>query len=299
MTTHPFFHSSAWFAVLQQGFGACSLNMPSGMPLAFTLFRAGPFRLAYTNFPIGLVSIEETGALTTPDVRSFLRSHGAQILNFSTPHQIHNINNLNGISLPVTLIENLANWEESRLPADVRYKVRRSQREGLRVRKANIKDSNQLYELYMSTVARHGGQIRYTLEYFHALATLAEYDRLLDCKVGLPADRDEPCAFISIAHDGDTAYYLHGGYDMRYAHLRSGYGLMNLAITHARDSGCKKFNFMASPADQPSLVKFKEKWGGVTRETKTYREPLNLAGKLLIPTLHWRDHLNKLSKVKL
>jgi lipid II:glycine glycyltransferase (peptidoglycan interpeptide bridge formation enzyme) len=271
--------------------------MPLETPLAFTLFGVGPFRLAYANFPIGLVTVEETLALTTPDVAHFLRSHGAQILNFSTPHKINNMNNFKGTYLPETLIENLENWEESRLPADVRYKVRRSRREGLQVRKTTIKDSKYLYAFYKATIARRSGQMRYNLEYFQALTTLAEHDQHLNCTVAFSADRNEPCAFIVTAYDGDTAYYLHGGYDARYAHLRSGYGLMSLAIAHARDCGCKKFNLMASPLDQPALVKFKEKWGGKTRQTITYHEPLGFAGKLLFVAIRWRDRFYKLFKV--
>lgn len=297
MTFHPFFHSPAWFSALQQGFKADSLQIPLDTPLAFTLFRAGPFRLAYANFPIGLVTSQETLALTTPDVADFLRSHGAQILNFSTPHKINNMSDFKGICLPETLIENLEDWEESRLAADVRYEVRRSRREGLQFRKATIQDSKYLYSFYKDTIARHSGKIRYTLQYFQALTTLAEHDPNLYCRIGIPANRDEPCAFIAIVYDGDTAYYLHGGYDARYAHLRSGYGLMSLAIAHARDHGCKVFNLMASPVDQPTLIKFKEKWGGETRQIITYREPLNFAGKLLIVALHWRDHFYKSFKV--
>lgn len=299
MNIHPFFHSQAWFDILEQGFSARTLKISLDIPLAFTFFKGGPFRLAYANFPIGLITAEETFAVTTTDIANFLRSQGAQILHFVTPHLIQDLNQSRDIYLPETVIDNLANWEESRLPADVRYEVRRSRREGLRVRKVNIEDSKHLYALYKATVGRHGGQIRYTLEYFKALTALAQHDQRLDCRVGLPTDGDEPCAFIVTAHDGDIAYYLHGGYDASYARLRSGYGLINLAITHARDSSCKVFNLMASPMNQPDLVKFKEKWGGGTRQIVTHRQSLNLAGKLLIEALHWRDHFIKLLRTDL
>ena len=41
-------------------------------------------------------------------------------------------------------------------------------------------------------------------------------------------------------------------------------------VRMARDAGCESFNFMSSPADQPSLVQYKEKWGGETRAQRTY-----------------------------
>lgn len=286
MNSHPFFHSTAWFSVLEKGFNAQSIKLSFYGSLAFTLFKKGPFRLAYVNFPIGLVSPEEANTLTESNIVNFLKSHGVHVLNFSTPFENYNYNFSKNIFLPETIIENLGNWDASRLPADVRYEIRRSQREGLRTQKVAARDSKYLYMLYKATIARHGGQTRYTPEYFHALANLAEHDQNLDCRLGFSSDRDEPCAFIVVAHDGDTAYYLHGGYDARYAYLRSGYGLMSLAIAHARDSGCERFNLMASPVDQPALVRFKEKWGGFTKNLLTYRQPLNFSGKVLIKTFH-------------
>jgi len=294
MTPHPFFHSPEWFSVLDYGFGARSLVMPSTPPIAFTIFKGGPFRLAYTNFPVGAVTAEEMSLTKSDDTIQFLRMHGVHIFNFVTSHLTDRISQSEVIYLPETIIENLMEWEESRLPSDVRYEVRRSRREGLRVREAGVEDAENLYLLYKDTISRHGGNIRYTLKYFQALVALAEHDHHLDCRVGLPPDQDTPCAFIIVVYDGDTAYYLHGGYDAHYARLRSGYGLISLAIAKARDSGCRAFNLMASPADQPALVKFKEKWGGITRQVITHRSPLNFTGKLLLTVLHLKNRLIKL-----
>jgi lipid II:glycine glycyltransferase (peptidoglycan interpeptide bridge formation enzyme) len=299
MITHPFFHSTEWLTVLQQGFGAHKLVISSEVPIAFTIFRVGPFCLAYANFPIGLVTIEELNTVMATNTTQLLRQGGIHVLNFTTQYGVTLSTKMDDVKLPETVIENLADWDEPKLPADVRYELRRSKREGLRVRKAQLEDYRSLHALYTETVDRHQGQIRYSLKYFQALTTLAEHNKNLDCRVALPADSDEPCAFIVVAHDGDVAYYLHGGYDQRYARLRAGYGLMSLAIAHARDRGCKAFNLMASPANQPDLVKFKEKWGGITRQIVVHRGSLNFPGRLLMGALYWRDHFIKLLKANL
>lgn len=300
MINHSFFHSPEWFTVLQQGFGVHKIIVSSEeVPVAFAIFRVGPFRLAYANFPIGLVTIEELNTTIKSDTIQLLRERGIHILNFTTRYEITSCSKIENISLPETVIENLVNWEESRLPSDMRYKLRRSKREGLRIRKAHTGDYKSLHKIYIDTVDRHQGQVRYSLKYFQALTTLAEDNENLDCRVALAADSDNPCGFIVVAHDGEIAYYLHGGYDLRYARLRSGYGLMSLAIAYARDKGCKTFNLMASPVDQPDLVKFKEKWGGVTHQITSRREALNVPGKLLMGVLHWRNRCTNLLKSNL
>ena len=294
MTDHPFFHSSTWFSVLEGGFGARTFKTSFDLSLSFTVFRVGPFSLAYINFPIGLTDVRESYELGKNDILQILREKNIHILNFSTPYINTPFNRYRIRSLPETSIENLENWEESRLAADVRYELRRSQREGLRVREVDDRDYKHLHKIYKSTVTRHKGQVRYTSDYFSALVRISKENNNLDCKIGFFSDEDRPCAFIIVAHDGDTAYYLHGGYEEQYAHLRPGYKLISLAIAHARDSGCKKFNFMASPEDQPSLVKFKEKWGGNTYRLVSYRKPINLTGITLVKILNLQHQLKKL-----
>lgn len=54
----------------------------------------------------------------------------------------------------------------------------------------------------------------------------------------------------------------------------------NEAIQSAREDGYERFNLMSSPIDQPSLVKYKEKWGGETRQHKLYTLPLRPSYRL-------------------
>ena len=48
-------------------------------------------------------------------------------------------------------------------------------------------------------------------------------------------------------------------------------------IRWAQAAGCESFNFMSSPPNQPSLVRYKEKWGGVTGVHRTYTMKLGVA----------------------
>ena len=48
-----------------------------------------------------------------------------------------------------------------------------------------------------------------------------------------------------------------------------------------QNQGMECFNFMASPVNQPSLIRYKEKWGGVTRQLRVYEIPLRRLNSLL------------------
>ena len=81
-------------------------------------------------------------------------------------------------------------------------------------------------------------------------------------------------AFVVTVRHGAEANYLHGGFDAAFAaELPSDRLLLN-AITGAQTEGLQIFNMMASPPDQPSLVRFKEKWGGITKAQSSYSVPL-------------------------
>ena len=69
----------------------------------------------------------------------------------------------------------------------------------------------------------------------------------------------------------------HGGSAAEFRQLSSSDLILSEAITAARDAGQFVFNFMASPADQPTLVRYKEKWGAETALIRTYSIALSPA----------------------
>ncbi|MFZ1830587.1 MAG: GNAT family N-acetyltransferase [Candidatus Competibacteraceae bacterium] len=275
-----FFHSPDWGNVLEQGFGARTVIMPGETPTQFALFHAGPFCLAYAEFPIGLSDSKIILQMKAPATHLFLKKRGVHALRF-TANVDDRQDNTGNVILPETVIENLSEWKEEALESDVRYKNRRARREGLITRPATAADAGTIFTQYSGTVAHHGGAQRYTKAYFDALVAFSERDPRVFMHVG-ETPHGKVCGFIAVAHDGITSYYLHGGFDRHYASLRPGYGLMTEAIINARDHGAMRFNLMASPADQPALVKFKEKWGGVTSMKGTRTIAFGAAGRILL-----------------
>ena len=74
---------------------------------------------------------------------------------------------------------------------------------------------------------------------------------------------------------GHEAYALHSSYDRAFNRYCVTDMLLEQATEYARSHGAVTFNMGASPAGQPKLVEFKEKWGGVTHELYTYEWPLS------------------------
>jgi hypothetical protein len=283
-TRERFFCSPEWFDILDKGFRAQSMLVGAPWGVAVTRFKVGPLALGYANFPIGLQSREQHSFLLAKETRALLRKAGVYILRWQVPVAVVP-EILAKRVLPVTEIDDLQSWREDGLNPGVRYELRRSRREGLRIREARLEETDRLHALYVRTVSRHRGQVRYTLSYFTALLRLAVVGEKVQCYVGTPDKTDDAIGFIVTVEDGVAAYYLHGGFDRAHAALRPGYGLLAHAIQHAQHAGCRQFELLASPPGQHSLVRFKEQMGGSTVDSAVFDVPIGLAGSGILWSL--------------
>jgi hypothetical protein len=277
--------AAAWFSILHHGFAAQSF--PLGGSANITVFKKYLLRAGYVNFPFGIRSEDDHARIMEPDTLEAIRLIGADLLRINWPQRFGGYAKLSSIRLPEASIFALNTWSEERLDSDLRYKIRRSKREGITLRPATVDDANFIFRMYLETVLRHGGNRRYTESYFHALCqTGTQQPGLVALIAEVPSG--ERCGFNISAYREGTAYYLHGGMDEKHAQYRPGFVLMGEAITRARNAGCHEFNFMPSPADQPSLVQFKKKWGAMVYEINHFDIPLNIKGQLMRAALHWR-----------
>lgn len=272
----PLFRSAAWQALFKQGFDA---ELVFGQ-WTYMIFDWGPFRIAYPDFPVG-----GRGQPSREDVR-LLRENGVDVVRLSGEARIENLKHL-----PVTIITDLKHWNSNRLPAQVKRKLRKSRRMSLKIVPCSNDDGAVLYELYRKTLEAKKGTERYTQRYFRALAELSEKDERLI--VLLAKVEDTAIGFIAGAIEGENAIYLHGGTDRNYAAYRSGYTLMEELLLQLKEKGAQTCNLLASPADQPSLVNYKESWGGTTHKQAHWDEPLSQKGRLLSWALRARDILRE------
>lgn len=300
------FHTAAWQELLQNAFGAAPLfaMRPAGdedaTTFALTVFPAGPFRLGYIGFPAGgAAGFQPLSAamVNSLAISRFPRTiHLLKIVSSPFPEML---------SLPYayaetweTMIPDLREWREETLPANVRRNLRKARKNKVQIRQAEKSEAPAIFHLYRETVQRHGGMARYGLAYFSQLLELSQ--EVAGLPVWLALVNDEIAAFLAAAREGATVFYLHGAVNRHLQQFRPGDLLFYTAICWARDEGAREFNMMASPLSQLSLVRYKEKWGGVTAVQRTYTLPLQplpaagfrLAAALLERWWKWKSKLS-------
>ena len=179
---------------------------------------------------------------------------------------------------PETAIVDLSAWGPQSTSSNIRRDLKKAGRAGLVCADACDSDcdaAETVYRLYEATIQRKQGSLRYTLAYFENLVRLSGSRE--DLRVIVSLKDGKIVAFNAVALDGTIGYYLHGGIDLCARDDRPGALLMYEAIRWARESGCESFNMLSSPVGQESLIQYKEKWGGTTREHRTYTQALRPA----------------------
>lgn len=277
-----FFATPAWQRVIERGLAASTVYGWNGSAgSAMSVFRAGPFRIAYLGFPAGefvgpgfhvanfLESAAKAGLAPRPQCVRVPVSAFAGMPDLDLP----------SIATPETAITDLQSWCLDGVPKNLRRDIRKAERSGLIV--AETEDPSQgdlLFRIYEDTVQRHRGSLRYSRDYFRALVALSlEDDRL---RIWLARDGQHIAGFAVIALHAKTAYYLHGGAAATYRSSSPSDLLLSHSIVDARSAGCQCFNLMSSPPGQAGLVRYKEKWGGTTRQHRTYTVPMRATYRL-------------------
>jgi lipid II:glycine glycyltransferase (peptidoglycan interpeptide bridge formation enzyme) len=274
------FHSKDWQRILTTAFGATPIYawIPSSETrFALSVFKTGPFRIGYIGFPgsktitNNIISSKMIDALRTTTFESKPHIIRASISSFSAKLPTHLSDRFS--CLPETAIENLHDWDVSKLPKYVRRDINKANRSRLEITSNHNIDSNIIYDLYKRTISRNNGVLRYNPQYFRSLLDLCDHNQNINCYVAL--SKGVIAAFMIVASEGKTSYYLHGAMNMNYSHLLPTYLLFSYVINNEKNKGMTTFNMMASPPNQSNLVKFKEKWGGKTKPLFTYDMPIS------------------------
>lgn len=276
-TNGQLFCSESWLELLRSAFGCQTLrvhDLHQNAIYPIAVFKAGPFKVGYLGFPVGaaLGSTDRCHALGT-----FLRSLPAAQRPHCLRIAVSSLHNQARLDLPCaptpeTTLDDLPGWTLAEVSSNVRRDLKRAQKANLQVCEARPENAAAIFELYENTIQRHRGSMRYTPAYFDHLVSLARDST--DLRVITTGTEADPAAFLVAAiHDG-IGFYLHGGSDPAQRQHRPASLLMHEAITWAQRARCHSFNFMSSPGSQPSLVRYKEKWAGTTRDHLTYTLPV-------------------------
>jgi hypothetical protein len=289
------FHSQAWQNLLEQAFGCHTLYgwcPESNTGAAITGFKAGPFRIGYLGFPvgglIGPASLDRDLLQNWKTSRFPVTLHCLRIpvSAFDSPVDLQ----LPFQQNPETAITNLQQWDLASTSKKLRRDVKKAMRSDLIVKETSDPVvGRKLFAMYEDTVRRRSGSLRYNESYFSAVVALARTSAGLRCLTAWLDD--EIAGFVVVARHGPTSYYLHGGTRAALKHHNPSDLLLYEAICRAKEDGSQCFNLMTSSIKQPSLIRYKEKWGAITRQHTTYTLSLN---PLFCPTFRLAEKIYSL-----
>lgn len=253
--------SPRWVDAVTNGLGATQHNLIDGGSI--TCFRAGPFRIAYPDFftgtqgPVGRDELQIRMQMALSLKADLVRLQTGDMQASTQPLTIHELGSC--------IISSLDTWNERDFDK-ARRTSNREKRSPLLLRKGRSTDGKCMHQLYLSTIRRHGGSARYNQAYFELIADEAAIVAELDGQF---------CGFVCVGFRNATAYYMHGAHaiDAR-KHYAS--DLLFLAmLKEAREAGMTTFDFLPSPADQPTLTAYKLLWGATEKRFTTYDLALN------------------------
>lgn len=268
------FHSIEWQELLKRSFDVDTIygwDAETESGISITVFRAGPFRIGYVGFPVGgtigpKVSADSIIAcLNETDFPVTLHVLRYPVSAFPTSPSIDVTVQAN----PETAILDLQQWDFS-AHSKLRRDIKKAQRSEVKVVDISQPESQGeiCYNLYKDTIKRNLGALRYNRRYFKKISEMSCENNQIRCL--LAELGNEIVGFVIIVLQGKTAYYLHGAIDHSFKKYCVSDRLLYEAIEWAQDEGMTCFNLMVSPHDQPSLVRYKEKWGGETRNHTSY-----------------------------
>jgi hypothetical protein len=277
-TSSAVFGCGDWQRLLEASFGCRSVYVWNGQDgAAISAFNAGPFTVGYLGFPAG-------SFLGNPDAQAAMlaglgayKSAGLTCLRvpvspFGTDLELQ----APSVTNPETAIAELQSWDLMAVSKNLRRDIRKAERSGLEVELSTDEAIGaDLFGMYENAVKHHGGSLRYNRDYFRGLLAMSARNSAI--RVYIARHGGRIAGFAIVVLHGQSAFYLHGGSAGEFRHLSPSDLILAEAIASARSDGKSLFNFMASPADQLTLVRYKEKWGAETRPLRTYTIPMSSA----------------------
>lgn len=259
--SHEMFSSAKWSPLLR-ALGATtrfawSPSRRTGIQLA--IFHRIGVEVGYLGFPVAGEPFDQMDDQTVAIVASQLQEITRLPILRVVRSGRHAIQPGETAAFPEVWIEELNDWEPSgkRLRKDLAFARRSS--ENLDIQ-SGCAAPGACHALYTQTVRSHGGNVRYTLEYFRRLAALADRDEQVGFYTAVDADV-RIRGFAVVIRNQRTGYYLHGAVDAEYRKTGIGDLLVHRMICGAIDIGCSRLSMMASPWEQPGLHAYKMKWG--------------------------------------
>lgn len=276
------FLDSAEWAVVLQSLGArvhYAWNERSARGALVPVFRRGGVRAGILGFPVAGSHWDACFADVLRQLASSIaRQACLQILRLNLCRQGAAERGVSGVRPNHWVMDLQACFPEhsKTLRRDIAFATRSATRHGL----VEVPPSGvALHALYAGTVLSRHGRVRYSEAYFDALARAAAGSSGLDVfSHGLPTGDILGFAVLAV-HDG-VGYYLHAAAAEQGRRMGLSDLLLQRLVTRARESGCHTLDLMASPWEQPGLLRFKRKWSSHNGFAVTYDCTRGIVGRL-------------------
>lgn len=150
-----------------------------------------------------------------------------------------------------------------------RYNIRLSERKGVTVRIAGIKELDTWYSLYRETAVRNHLHLHH-IDYFRAILSVdaARTQSPADVMLLIAEKDGNPLASMFLVISGNRGTYLYGASSSENRNMMASYALQWKAMTIAKEMGCDEYDmFGVSPAPDSGhplhgLYRFKAGFGG-------------------------------------
>ncbi len=279
--TDLIFYQSVWSDVLKRGLGGQPLyfylkeggQIVAGLPGILLNFRL--FKIFYASIPYGNVLGEKVFFPPLMELldKEFKKRGMDQVRISESPFLESYPQRGFRSSLTKCSLLDLRQFDTGSLwdayKGGIRRALQKARRNGLSIQGATSpEDAKRFYRLYLASMERNRTGPKYPLRWFQAL-----YDTLVlrgKADIRFAVRGDQYAAGVMVVYSSTSVHYLHNGSDPAYLESRPN----DLIIDDIIHNGLKErkavLDFMGSDPEDINLLRFKEKWGSHSRETRTY-----------------------------
>ena len=280
--TDLIFYQSVWSDVLKKGLGGQPLyfylreggEIVAGLPGVLLNFKI--FKILYASIPYGQLIGEKSYYPTFLELleNEFRRKGIDQIRLTESPfsESYPPGSSFKPVSAKCTLLD-LRGYDREKIwegyKKNIRRDVRKAQRSGITIRSGDFReDVDIFYKLYLASMERNRAMAKYPYHWFETL-----YEIVTKKGLGaiLIAELDEVAiAGVVLIYSASSTHYFHNGSQYEFLKFCPNELLVHFSLEKAIGRGNSFFDFMGSDPNDLSLLRYKEKWGGQSKDVCTY-----------------------------
>lgn len=274
------FDSVEWGDFLVKSFNVSLLygwNEDLNLGCTISIFKILSFKIGFISFPIADICFGDALNKTIIDlIITGLQDYKIDVIRIRVSAPL--LNNFGVIDSNVecavdTSIVGLQEWQIEKLSKTIRRNIRKGDKNLVLKDAVSENEAEEIYRLYLATVEKHKGKPKYSVKYFNELVNISKKNGYVKCLLAYFGK--DLAGFIVVINSGKTGYYLHGGTNMLYKQNQPMTLLMSTAISWSKECGMEVFRLLASPSEQKSLIKYKERWGGQSIMQYTMNIPVS------------------------